>query len=112
MAGSGSGQSLAGGAGNDILDASNGGGAYSLSGGAGADTLIATFDGVAFYDDSSLAVTVNLADGAAFRADGNDSLVGISVVYGGNGNDSLLGFTNATASLYGGAGDDALALDD
>ena len=60
---------------------------------------------MASYGAASAAVTVDLAAGRSSGAEGNDTLVGIENVVGGNFNDSLLGDAGAN-SLTGGLGED------
>ncbi len=76
---------LAGGAGNDSLD-----------GGAGRDT--------AHFDDSSKAVTVDLAKGRA-TGDGTDTLKNIENVAGSHHGDRLIGNAGHN-ELHGGDGND------
>jgi Ca2+-binding RTX toxin-like protein len=89
--------SLLGGGGNDTID-----------GGDGNDTLIggAGFD-IAYYSSVSGPITVDLANGTATGAVGNDTLSGIEAVHGGSYNDTLLGDAGAN-SLNGGYGNDYL----
>jgi Ca2+-binding RTX toxin-like protein len=84
--------------GNDTLKGF--GGADHLDGGAGIDT--------AFYDDSSVAVAVNLTQGRGFggTAEG-DTLVNIENLYGSSFNDTLTG-NDAANTFYGLAGNDIL----
>jgi Ca2+-binding RTX toxin-like protein len=84
--------------GNDTLKGF--GGADHLDGGNGWDT--------AFYDDSPVGVSVNLATGHGFggTAEG-DTLANIEAVYGSAFNDTLTG-TNGSNTLYGLSGDDTL----
>ena len=89
---------LDGGAGNDVLE--GGLGNDTLIGGAGSDT--------ASYANAAGAVTVDLSQGKASGADGNDTLSGIENITGGGGNDTLTGDVNAN-TLVGGAGDDIVS---
>jgi Ca2+-binding RTX toxin-like protein len=94
-------------AGNDALKGF--GGADRLSGGRGIDT--------AFYGDSKIAVSVNLASGLGFggSAEG-DTLVSIENLFGSEHNDALTGSLfanelhgqNGNDQLEGGAGGDVL----
>ena len=99
---------LNGGAGNDVLngeagnDVLNGGaGDDVLNGGAGTDTV--TYAGETGNLVVSLAVTTAQATGAA----GNDQLIAVENLIGGNGNDTLTG-NGLTNRLTGGAGNDTL----
>jgi Ca2+-binding RTX toxin-like protein len=85
-------------AGNDTLKGF--GGADRLDGGAGVDT--------AFYDDSPVAVGVNLASGLGFggTAEG-DTLINIENLYGSSFNDTLIG-NDAANTFYGLTGNDLL----
>ena len=79
---------LTGAAGNDVLN-----------GGSGIDT--------ADYSSASTDITVNLKKGIAL-GDGNDILVSIENITGGNGNDNFVGDT--TNNIFqGGGGDDTLS---
>jgi Ca2+-binding RTX toxin-like protein len=84
--------------GNDVLKGF--GGADHLDGGTGWD--------IAFYDDSPVGVSVNLATGHGFggTAEG-DTLANIEAVYGSAFNDTLTG-TNGSNKLDGLSGDDTL----
>ena len=88
---------ITGGEGNDSLQ--GGLGNDSLIGGAGTDW--------ASYASATGAVTVNLGAGTSSGADGNDNLIGIENILGGDGNDVLTG-DNFANVLDGGAGDDRL----
>ena len=107
--GQGGSNTISGGAGNDALIGGNGASDNdSLIGGAGNDYISgnAGTDWV-FYGDASLAVTVDLAQNRAWRADGNDTLAGIENIRAGDGDDTLIGSTLAN-TLEGGAGNDVL----
>jgi Ca2+-binding RTX toxin-like protein len=84
--------------GNDWLTGN--GGADRLYGGAGIDS--------AFYDDSTVGVTVNLATGRGYggSAEG-DTLYSIEYLYGSFHNDALTG-DDISNDLYGLSGDDVL----
>jgi Ca2+-binding RTX toxin-like protein len=84
--------------GNDWLTGN--GGADTLDGGDGIDS--------AFYDDSTVGVTVNLATGRGYggSAEG-DTLVSIEYVYGSFHNDALTG-DDGSNDLYGLSGNDVL----
>jgi len=86
-----------GAAGNDIL--SGGLGDDSLNGGAGTDTV--TYAGQTDSVAVSLAVTTAQATGVA----GNDQILNVENLIGGNGNDTLTGNAGAN-NLNGGSGDD------
>ena len=100
--------SLAGGLGADTLVGNFG--LDTLIGGLGNDSLSGGADTLdwASYAEASGAVTVDLAAGTSFGADGNDSLTGIEAVLGGAFADSLLGDSNAN-QLSGGNGNDTLS---
>jgi Ca2+-binding RTX toxin-like protein len=100
---------LIGDLGNDSLDGSAG--ADSLEGGGDADTLVGG-SGLdwAFYSHAGGGggLTVDLLFGRAFGADGNDSLIGIEGIVGGDDNDSLRGAAGPD-TLVGRDGDDCLS---
>lgn len=86
--------------GNDILIAGEGEGNDVYDGGAGSDWVT--------FTSTSQGVVVNLANGTASGAEtGNDTLIDIENVIGGDGNDSITG-TSATNTLVGGAGADTI----
>jgi Ca2+-binding RTX toxin-like protein len=91
--------SLAGGDGNDTLQGGDGG--DLLDGGAGSD--------IAFYSDSTSAVTINLADGlpesGGFAA--GDVLSGIENILGSSFNDTLIG-DGGVNQIFGNSGDDII----
>ncbi|MBI2979157.1 MAG: hypothetical protein HYY38_10150, partial [Rhodospirillales bacterium] len=88
-----------GGEGNDILD--GGAGADVLDGGAGVDT--------ASYAESLAGVIVNLASGQGFGGDAEgDTLINIENLTGSSFSDTLTG-DEGSNTLAGGAGDDVLA---
>ncbi len=112
--------SLVGDSGNNTIDGN--GGNDTLMGGAGQDLLIGgtgddLIDGGtndtslgsdwAGYDAASGAVQVNLAQGLATGADGNDTLTGIEAVSGSVYADKLTGDTNNNV-LRGNGGDDTI----
>jgi Ca2+-binding RTX toxin-like protein/subtilisin-like proprotein convertase family protein len=86
-----------GAAGNDTL--SGGLGDDYLNGGAGTDTV--TYAGQTDSVTVSLAVTTVQATGVA----GNDQILNVENLIGGNGNDTLTGNAGAN-NLNGGSGDD------
>lgn len=89
---------LNGGAGDDLLK--GGYGADVLIGGAGSDT--------ASYAGSALAVTVNLATGAASGGDAaGDTFSSIENLIGSSNNDTLTGDTSNNV-IIGGLGDDRM----
>lgn len=97
---------LNGGIGNDTLygamgsDILNGGADNdTLDGGAGIDT--------ASYVDALGNVNVHLGTGAASGADGNDTLISIENVTGGDHDDTLTGNSGANI-LHGGSGADTI----
>ncbi len=99
---------VSGAAGNDTLI--TGTGTDSLAGGIGDDSLSGgTGVDWAFYGDAGGAITVDLSAPVANAtgAAGNDTLIAIENIHGGNGDDSLLGDSLGN-SLAGGAGDDTL----
>ncbi|MBI1986286.1 MAG: FecR domain-containing protein, partial [Rhodospirillales bacterium] len=88
-----------GGEGNDILD--GGAGADVLDGGAGVDT--------ASYAESLAGVIVNLASGQGFGGDAEgDTLINIENLTGSSFSDVLTG-NDGDNVLVGGGGDDVLA---
>ena len=87
-----------GGAGNDWLSARD------MTGGLGDDTLQGSR---ARYSEATGAVIVNLAEGWARGAAGQDRLIDVRDVVGSAFNDRLSGDASANA-LSGGAGDDVL----
>ncbi|MGO4723170.1 MULTISPECIES: S8 family serine peptidase [unclassified Inquilinus] len=90
---------LSGGRGADILMGR--GGADVLDGGAGID--------VAYYNESSVGVTVDLGRGTGSGGNAQgDVLIAIEAVVGSLGNDSLIGTTGAN-TLWGQAGNDLLS---
>jgi Ca2+-binding RTX toxin-like protein len=89
---------LDGGFGNDMLDGSLGN--DSLNGGGGTDFVT--------YASASNSITVDLAAGLALGSAGNDSLIAVENVTGGNEADSLLGDSSAN-HLDGGAASDTVA---
>ncbi|MCX7368181.1 MAG: calcium-binding protein [Alphaproteobacteria bacterium] len=99
--------SLLGGTNNDYLD--GGAGNDTLSGGAGNDTLDGG-NGTDWlsYADATGSVTVDLGAGRSSGADGDDSLIGIENIRGGNFADSLLGGNGADLILVGDDGNDTL----
>lgn len=109
---------IIGGPGDDNLDGSNQG-PVEIIGLAGNDTLIGGpgddilngGDGIDTVDYSSAtqAITVNLATGQASGgpAIGNDTLIDIENVIGGQGSDTIIGNQFANV-LKGGAGNDVL----
>ena len=105
--GSGYQDHLYGGAGNDTLY--GGAGGNWLYGGDGNDVLDGRGSGVdlANYSDVSAAVSVDLAAGTATGGAGDDTLMGIEVVWGSNYDDTLVGDAGANR-LLGGAGNDSL----
>jgi Ca2+-binding RTX toxin-like protein len=106
---------MVGGSGADLLD--GGDGNDNLSGDGNDDTLIGglgddRLDGgggtnTASYAGSLGAVTVNLTTGKASGAAGNDTLLGISNLIGGDAGDTLTGNSLANR-IDGGAGDDTI----
>jgi Ca2+-binding RTX toxin-like protein len=110
---------IKGGGGHDAIK--GGGGADFIDGGSGIDT--------AYYDDSSVGVTVNISTGTGkygtaegdtlvdienlFGSAYNDRLIGNSGenrLEGAGGNDTLKGI-GAADELLGGAGDDTIYVD-
>jgi Ca2+-binding RTX toxin-like protein len=89
---------LLGGDGDDILQGGMGNDTYD--GGAGSDTVS--------YAGTNKSVFVDLAAGIARPFYGNETLVSIENVVGGNAGDTLRGDGGANA-LSGGAGNDLLA---
>jgi Ca2+-binding RTX toxin-like protein len=86
--------------GNTSANVLNGaGGDDTLDGGNAADW--------ASYANATGSVTVDLVTGRSTGADGNDSLIRIEAVLGGNFDDSLLGDSLAN-TLEGGLGNDTL----
>ncbi|WP_085317239.1 calcium-binding protein [Derxia lacustris] len=116
ITGDGNANLLDGGAGNDTLG--GGRGDDSLRGGAGDDRLLGgTGNDWALFDDGFLNVVASLATGlASGYAIGNDTLVSIENLRGGDYNDRLTGDAGANIlvggggydTLEGGAGDDTL----
>ncbi|MEZ0306603.1 MAG: calcium-binding protein, partial [Ramlibacter sp.] len=106
---------LRGEAGDDSLVGGTGTNAYW--GGAGNDT-ISGGEGIdiAFYDEATGAVAVNLQTGVVAGADGNDLLFNVDVVATGEYDDTIIGSDasegldgrGGSDSLAGGAGDDSL----
>lgn len=101
--------------GNDNLDA--GDGDDSIYGGLGNDVINGgAGQDAAFYSAATGPVTVNLAQGTASGAEGNDTLTGIETVFGGSFDDMLVGDDNnnhllgsdGADTLLGGGGDDIL----
>lgn len=111
---------LTGGGGNDTLDGGNGndrlisnfGGSSLLIGGDGNDIIIANgADSVSGGNgDDTILNDFDLASNATISGDqGNDSIYGIHLLFGGEGNDLLYVSTeDASATLNGGEGDDIL----
>jgi Ca2+-binding RTX toxin-like protein len=106
--GQGGNDTLLGGAGNDNLW--GGPGADVIDGGDGLDQVR--------YDDSSSAVTVNLATGQGFGGEAEgDRISGVEMVYGSQYGDVLLGDSGSNYlfglggndTLSGGGGDDTLS---
>lgn len=88
---------IQGGAGNDLI--TGGAGNDSIDGGAEVDTIS--------YAEATGSVTVNLANGIASGADGNDTIANVENVVGSAYNDQLTG--NAGNNLLdGGAGNDVM----
>src|SRR5580704_10594296 len=91
--------SLAGGDGNDTLQGGDGGDLLDV--GAGSD--------IAFYSDSTSAVTINLADGlpesGGFAT--GDVLSGIENILGSSFNDTLIG-DGCVNQIFGNSGDDII----
>lgn len=88
-----------GGAGNDVFHP--GAGSNTVNGGGGLDWIV--------YDDYTTDVNVDLShngfkDGTVIKADGTDTLTGITHIKGGAGNDTLAG----GGYLAGGAGNNTL----
>jgi Ca2+-binding RTX toxin-like protein len=98
---------LLGGDGNDLL--SGGLGDDYLDGGTGTDTVT--------YAGQTGSVIASLATGTATGAAGNDQILNVENLIGGNGNDTLSGNSganninggNGDDFITGGAGDDVLA---
>jgi Ca2+-binding RTX toxin-like protein len=90
-----------GGGGDDLFIGGSGQGNDLLDGGAGIDTVK--------YSSATQSITVNLTTGAASGdpAIGNDTLVDIENVIGGQGSDTIIG-NSAANVLEGGAGGDIL----
>jgi Ca2+-binding RTX toxin-like protein len=86
---------LLGGDGNDTL--SGGLGDDYLDGGTGTDTVT--------YAGQTGSVIASLATGTATGAAGNDQIINVENLIGGNGNDALTGNSGAN-TINGGAGDD------
>lgn len=99
---------LSGGKGDDWLMGGDGG--ADLRGGLGNDILQGGMysSDMAYYDDASSSVTVNLSKGTATGGSGNDTLSGIENVYGSSHNDILTG-NDLGNYLEGQEGNDVLA---
>ena len=106
------------GAGNDTVDAGSGNDTIIGGSGEGDDTYIGG-DGndTVIYASATSSITVNLALGTASGLEiGNDTLIGIENIVGGQAGDGLTGDGNANHidgytgddSIYGAGGDDTL----
>ena len=109
LTGDGNDNRFDGGAGNDTL--SGGGGDDDLRGDQGNDVIDGgTGNNIAYYDDATSAVTVNLAVATPqdTHGDGTDTLSNIGGLYGSAYSDTLTG-DGGDNFLVGAAGDDALS---
>jgi Ca2+-binding RTX toxin-like protein len=108
VGGSGPNQSLYGEAGDDTLVAGTGSN-QTLYGGGGSDSLVGS-EGTSWvsYAFAGEAVTVDLAAGRSFGADGKDSLMGIEAAQGGSFADYLVSGPGGDQTLMGNAGNDTL----
>lgn len=98
-----------GGAGDDILSASEG----AIEGWGGDDDITVSNDATGFGNKGDDTLRLNDA-ATGYGGDGNDRLAvrddvaGPSAAFGDGGNDTLTSGITANDSLYGGAGNDAL----
>lgn len=100
---------ITGDAGNNVLDGREGN--DTLTGGLGDDVINggSSFNDMDFavYSGAAGDVEVDLVEGRAYGAEGNDTLTGIEGVVTGAGNDFVLG-SDANNWIRGEAGDDTL----
>jgi hypothetical protein len=104
---------------NDVITVSQSGGVYTISAAGGVQTVSGSFVGVALYGfggaDVLRLVNSVLGMGLIYSGDGNDQVFdaaqGADTVYGMGGDDLLVSVGGGADTLYGGAGLDSLWMD-